>query len=179
LLIRLGKRKRLHLQRRDLVFVLPLLAFLAFGLGTTVVTALNAFRADRNFGVWFDVQKGKKAQSHFTLKDDVLPLLADARFYEEVNDHFWEAGEGFLEASKYSHKSTAELPQFHLNVPGGGLERLTSDLPASARNYQPGTLKFRGRIYKVKAELRQSEIRKHVTESYVLLAGAKVWLESP
>jgi len=154
LLIRLGKRKRLHLRRRDLLFVLPPLAFLALGLGTTVVTALNAFRADRNFGVWFDTQQGAPAESHFTFRDDILPLVKDAKFYEELNNHFWEAGEGFLEASKYSHTSTAELPQFHLNVPGRGLERLTSDLPASARNYQPGTLTFRGRIYKVKARLR-------------------------
>jgi len=118
-----------------------------------MVKAFNAFRADQNFVVWFDVQKGRQAESHFTLKD-MLPLVEDKRFYEEVNDHFWKAGKGFLEASKYSQKSTGALPEFYLTVAGGGLERLTSDLPASARNYEPGRLKFRGRIYKVKARLR-------------------------
>jgi hypothetical protein len=89
-----------------------------------------------------------------SLKDEILPLVRNTKFCEEVNDHFCQAGQGFLEACRYSYTSPAELPHFYLNVPGEGLECLTSDLPASGRNYQPGTLKFRGRIYKVKARLR-------------------------
>ena len=124
------------------------------------MTALNAFRADRNKGVWFHVQQGRPAKSHYrimnpiSLKNEILPLVRKTKFCEEVNDHFCQAGQGFLEACKYSYTSPAELPHFYLNIPGEGLECLTSDLPASGRNYQPGTLEFRGRIYKIKARLR-------------------------